>query len=475
MVGPRSCADWLLAWIAEHPPGSRLPGQRELCRRFAIGKAALQQVLAPHLATGDLVVRPGAGVWRAGTGPSTTGDQAPTADAVAVFVARLRESLINDEWPMDQALPATRTLATAYGCSTRTVVAGLRVLQARGHLRRRGRATYPGIHRRERPVILYCGQTSWEDLLASPGLRQLLRSLETRLSAAGYLLRYATTGALRSLSASLRCSGSPAPHVVALDCGPPQQQELREALAASAYGSGPRRARLVQFGTPTPVLAGAVVCAWGSIPTQTARAIARFVVGHGLRGLTVAHHAVSGRHWVFDGLLRILPEVRRLQPGLPLRLVFQSTARSLHELLEWNDPGRRDWHLAILGKYEALTPADLDQVIERVPDLAAAVGQRGPEQCLVLADREDWRLLSQLGDRLRWWGPVLLLGNDSLALQHELASVQENWPRLAALIVQALDDDSDLPRTRRGFLQFPVQVVHRASSARRSPWEHHSS
>ena len=63
-------------------PGERLPGERQLCERFGVGRPTLREALRSLEATGLIVVRPGKG----GGSYAATPSEATVGDALAALV-----------------------------------------------------------------------------------------------------------------------------------------------------------------------------------------------------------------------------------------------------------------------------------------------------------------------------------------------------------------------------------------------------
>jgi DNA-binding FadR family transcriptional regulator len=83
-------ADRIVELIREgaFPPGSRLPGERELSERFGVSRVTIREAEIALQASGWIKIKTGAGVYVANGGESGGGDQLPKVSAFELTEAR---------------------------------------------------------------------------------------------------------------------------------------------------------------------------------------------------------------------------------------------------------------------------------------------------------------------------------------------------------------------------------------------------
>jgi DNA-binding FadR family transcriptional regulator len=83
-------ADQIIALIEEgvFPPGSRLPGERELSERFGVSRVTIREAEIALQATGRVAIKTGSGVYVSADGATTGGERLPKVSAFELTEAR---------------------------------------------------------------------------------------------------------------------------------------------------------------------------------------------------------------------------------------------------------------------------------------------------------------------------------------------------------------------------------------------------
>jgi len=83
-------ADQIIALIEEgvFPPGSRLPGERELSERFGVSRVTIREAEIALQATGRVTIKTGSGVYVSADGATAGGERLPKVSAFELTEAR---------------------------------------------------------------------------------------------------------------------------------------------------------------------------------------------------------------------------------------------------------------------------------------------------------------------------------------------------------------------------------------------------
>lgn len=83
-------AEQIIALIEEgvFPPGSRLPGERELSERFGVSRVTIREAEIALQATGRVAIKTGSGVYVSADGATTGGERLPKVSAFELTEAR---------------------------------------------------------------------------------------------------------------------------------------------------------------------------------------------------------------------------------------------------------------------------------------------------------------------------------------------------------------------------------------------------
>lgn len=83
-------AEQIIALIEQgvFPPGSRLPGERELSERFGVSRVTIREAEIALQATGRVAIKTGSGVYVSADGASTGGERLPKVSAFELTEAR---------------------------------------------------------------------------------------------------------------------------------------------------------------------------------------------------------------------------------------------------------------------------------------------------------------------------------------------------------------------------------------------------
>lgn len=195
----RALRRWLDTTIAAATPGTRLPSDSSLVRRFGLSRATVAAAVGELVRDGSLVRRRGSGTFVAPL-PDPCADSSPLLpvhNAVDRLVERLQAMLADGTVRRGQALPSITYFTHQYHVSRRTVIDAYRRLAERGLIVKIGKGfwnqgpddivTPPG----HREVFLFVhSEDELSRVFVEGRYAAALRVMEDLLWAHGYLVRY---------------------------------------------------------------------------------------------------------------------------------------------------------------------------------------------------------------------------------------------------------------------------------------------
>lgn len=238
-----------------------------------------------------------------------------------------------------------------------------------------------------------------------------------------------------------------------------------------------RRAYRMQRRTGAPVLVisssflaldpRVIVVNAGHVATTQARDCARWLVESGRCRVTIFIDA-GDRTLAFERLLKVVPELLRLQPSTEIAFVIRShrtgstpntVLRAAGAVRDW------DWVMAMMSRYEAVSDDRVIDLFHFVPTLQQAFGRFVSSDTWLLphtpmaAEALEW--LDRTGIDHSHRPGVVTFDNTVYTRHRGISCCVPDWDRLGYLMAHGIIGDIPLERSRHGFVHCGSLVLRR--------------
>jgi len=489
--------EWVDRFIAQNPPGTQLPFDRNLARLLDCSVMSVRRVLSDYAAKGLLQRRNRRGTRIPPSPASEEQHQAPESTprndrrrSVTAIHDDLLKAIASGTYKRGTALPLNKQIALQLQVSTHTVTSAYRLLEKEGYATKVGKRYWVGgvagslnLDTRRECVVLSPDDLSLGSLLrfqprdmGSFNLSMALQKTESHLEAEGWRFAYHTYSELRALTRRWKERGYLPDGFMLFgrDQGFANEKDFRtmhgalSALASRMHVPLPR----------TLVVAKNFICSAprclffsiGHTYKVRARATAQFALRVNPANLTVIFTEDSQFRDLMN-FLRIYPEIRGTNTTMNLAIMLVSDEPD-------GAPGRILRKLDSTYGFEHLKMRmAVDGTFSREDLKGLFHGTRSITEPLVRMDGRSmfvFRYDEHAAEALQWCTRHRVrLGEDVFLLSFDnnpdffgrgISACISDWETDGYLMAHALIGDIPIARTRRGFIRAQARILRRLTA-----------
>ena len=489
--------EWVDRFIAENPPGTQLPFDRQLAKRLDCSVMSVRRVLSDYAARGLLQRRnrrgtripPSPGSEKRRETPETS-PQKDRRGSVTAIHDDLLGAIAAGTYKRGTALPLNKQVALQLRVSTHTVTSAYRLLEKEGYVTKVGKRYWVGgvagslnLDTRRECMVLFPDDLSLSSLLrfqprdmASYNLSMALQKTESHLEAEGWRFAYHKYSELPALTRLWKERGYLPDGFMLFgrDQGFANEKDFRtmhgaiSALAARMHVPLPRTLAVVKN-----FICNARKCHFFSVGHTykiRARATAQFALRVNPKNLVVVLREDFPIGDIMN-FLRIYPEIRGTNTTMGLAFLLVSDEpggapeRILSKLLSNYGLDHLKQRLAVGGE---LSREDLRRLFHGTTGIDEALGQSDGQTMFVFRyDKEAAEALQWCSrNRVRLGEDVFLLSfeNNPDYLGSGISACISDWETDGYLMAHALIGDIPIARTTRGFIQARARILRRLTT-----------
>lgn len=482
MGGSESLKAWLRGAIADGPPGSQLPFDGELARRFGLAPVTVRRVLRGFAERGEVVRVRGKGTFIPGGEPAaedaSISPRLPAADAIVTEIVSL---ISRGRLRRGAPLPSYDNLCRNFGVSPNTVSRALGKLVSRGLAIKVGKyyrvGSFHDIARQplRREICFFVPESlDLAELFTTHEIALAFNKMENELLTHGHKIDYRTHEHLPS-SVERWVSSNRYPQGVVLlgsyvgSLTRAEMRKLRNPVVRLLDQGGQFRPRVLALATSDPfpdTRAHSLSISHAIVVLR--RTLARFLFEKGYR-LVVCYfdERIDSLTSVLD-TLRIVPEIDHLDPAIETRFVLRPRdgcldAETFFERFKPVCPP--DGLTSRLSKYRPIDAAEVGEWFDFVSDLPAALrGAARPAAWVVQRDETAVAILDWCSSN-RIAVPrdlsIVSFENSRRHYSRGISACVRDWETIGYLMAHALIGDIPLEPTSRGFIAFGAQMLER--------------
>jgi DNA-binding transcriptional regulator YhcF (GntR family) len=480
--------EWLDSFIAERPPGTRLPTIAALASTWGIAEITANRLIRPYKKEGKLCCIQGKGTFtQFAESSGETPEPATPRSSVDDITYYILDSIKNGAIRVGDALPAVKYLSLQFKVAPPTVIAAYRRLIKQRFAYKIGKTFWAGnrdslnaAQIKKQVVVFYEGsaRTVYKDDHKFTGqwMGQAYRKMERELLSYGYELVFEPVETFGDRAHAWR-SKKDMPYGVLL-------HKLGDKALAQVLPS-------LKCVVNTKEVAGpAVVVDWvkgggfkklpavikrisrGNIQTRRARLLANQIILRNYRAADFYFDESKMDFEWFTRFIRIQNELDELEKGFAFRIVVKPRNTSAHaakeafmgRLAKRYPPEMLAPKLSRHGRRKA---ANVDDEIEVARDFRTTYRSRGVRKInIFLSDSEALESLQWARDRgiavPKHYGVVSLENNDAY-LHERISCCVPDWEGIGYLMAHAIINDFPIEKTSLGFLSPRVMMMDRGT------------
>jgi DNA-binding transcriptional regulator YhcF (GntR family) len=480
---------WLEKMIDEGPGGRRLPSATELARTFGISAKTVNKLFKSYIAKGLVERTPGKGTHIAGESYQQP-DTVPARSADALALA-LKESIARGEYRIGDMLPSVKYVCRTFGVSPSTVSKAYALLQNENLAVRVGRGYRVGTfrqaqqNRQSKQVYFYLAP---EEQSCQPFTDDIFtvayQKMERELSRTGHLLRFESMERFGEHLKDWQRSGIVPYGLVLYNLNASAVTEtgtmLRQSYSTLKHRGQPMLRVLVDVrsGTQTVKVPGVSVLRRGSLSTNAARTVARWIVDRNCRNVMLFLRETPPRSgnsteyfWNPIRGLKLSVELDGLSGSTALTPVF--VARGAHDTTD-----------TFLGRLFAdFAPGHIESVLSKYRPHSPDELREKAVTCSVVTDilhrcrSADVWVFSNAGDAVqaRNWCveqridvpgniKIIALENNPRFYHEGISCCEIDWENVGYLMAHALIGDIPIEKTRHGYIGCPAHIIERMTT-----------